>query len=494
MAAGLTIAVAQMVCCGFLSVGHAQIESSPSIDASTGSEPVSGFAAAGPIKLAAPPAGECILDAAGLINETDSARIRKICKNTLANRGVPIMVATIDSMAELGGADMQVETFARLLFDQWAIANGPLDSPLGKPANNGVLLLIAKNDRKARIELGAKYGRSKDREAQQVMDEAIIPHFKKGEFSAGILAGVQGIRRLVQKEKPAALPVSFLLQVPQDGGPPPLAPRRTTAQPGPASQPRAEVSDPRDFSPPRTGSTGAIDLAPPGEREFILDQAGLINEADAARIREICDKLLTEKATPIIVVTIDSMSAHGGAGMRIETFAHLLFDQWGIGHERLGDQLWNTGMLLLVSAGDRKARIELGAHWKRDKDAEAQQIMDELIIPKFRAGDFSAGILAGVEGMNNIARDLALPTVPRPWWHYAAIVGFVALMIFTVISLIRRGSSGWAWLLWAAVFSIIGYLLYQMVTNSGRSSGGGGFSGGSFGGGFSGGGGATGSW
>jgi uncharacterized protein len=177
-----------------------------------------------------------------------------------------------------------------------------------------------------------------------------------------------------------------------------------------------------------------------------------------------------------------------------KTFARLLFDQWGIGHEKLGDQLWNTGMLLLVSEGDRKARIELGAHWKRDKDQEAQQIMNELIIPHFREGNYSAGILAGVEGMNNIARDLQLPTKPRPWWHYAAIVGFVALAIFTVISLIRRGSSGWAWLLWAAVFSIIGYLLYQMITNSGRSGGGGGFSGGSFGGGFSGGGGATGSW
>ena len=235
-----------------------------------------------------------------------------------------------------------------------------------------------------------------------------------------------------------------------------------------------------------------IDLQPPAEGQFILDKARVIDEATQEKIREICIDLLREKATPIIVVTIESMAAYGGAGLRIETFARLLFDQWGIGAPEINGQVWNTGMLLLVSVGDRKARIELGAHWKRDKDAQARQIMDELIIPRFREGDYAAGILAGVEGLSHIARDLALPSMPRPWWHYALIVGAVALAIFTVVSLIRRGASGWAWLFWGAVFAVVGYLLYQMVTNSGRS--GGGYSGGSFGGGFSGGGGATGSW
>ena len=90
-----------------------------------------------------------------------------------------------------------------------------------------------------------------------------------------------------------------------------------------------------------------------------------------------------------------------------------------------------------------------------------------------------------------MARDLKLPTVPRPWWHYALVVGFICLAIFTVMSLIRRGASGWAWLFWGVAFAFIGYMLYQMMTSRGGS---GGFSGGSFGGGFSGGGGATGSW
>jgi uncharacterized protein len=90
-----------------------------------------------------------------------------------------------------------------------------------------------------------------------------------------------------------------------------------------------------------------------------------------------------------------------------------------------------------------------------------------------------------------MAEGKALPTVKRPWWHYGLIVGAIVLAVFTFTSLIRRGSGGWAWLLWGAVFAVIGYLLYQLLT---RSSRGGGFSGGSFGGGFSGGGGASGSW
>jgi uncharacterized protein len=235
-----------------------------------------------------------------------------------------------------------------------------------------------------------------------------------------------------------------------------------------------------------------IDLDPPAEGEFILDKADLIDEADAESIRKISAALLKEKATPIIVVTIQSTANYVDMAMPIEPFAMMLFNQWGIGHAELNDQEWNTGILLLVSVGDRKARIELGAGWGREKDQQCTRIMDDLIIPEFKAGDYSAGILAGVQALDKMARDKPLPKPVRPWWHYALIAGGIVLAIFTVVSLIRRGSSGWAWLFWAVVLGIIGAMLWNMLRNSGR--GGGGFGGGSFGGGFSGGGGATGSW
>jgi uncharacterized protein len=224
----------------------------------------------------------------------------------------------------------------------------------------------------------------------------------------------------------------------------------------------------------------------------VRDLADLIEPEDEARIREVCDQLLTDKATPIIVVTIYTMTEHGGRHMPIEAFAMQLFNQWGIGHERIHGQDWNTGILLLVSRGDRKARIELGAGWGHEKDKLCRRIMDDLIIPEFKEGEYSRGIVAGVEALDNMARGKELPTRPRPWWHYALIIGAIGLAVFTVVSLIRRGAGGWAWVFWAAVFALVGWLLYNLLANS-RSSGGG-FSGGSFGGGSSGGGGATGSW
>jgi len=240
-------------------------------------------------------------------------------------------------------------------------------------------------------------------------------------------------------------------------------------------------------------SATEIDLERPGDREFIRDLAGLLDENSKEKIRKLCDSLLTDKATPIIVITIESMAKHGGEGMRIETFATLLFDQWGIGQPTLGEQEWNTGILLLVARDDRKARIELGAGWGRREDALCRQIMDDHIIFHFKQGQFSEGIVAGVEALDKMGRKLELPTRPRPWWHYAVVVGAIGLTIFTIVSLIRRGASGWAWIFWGVVFAIIGSILYQMLSNRGKGSSGG-FSGGSFGGGFSGGGGATGSW
>ncbi|MEX2285474.1 MAG: TPM domain-containing protein [Planctomycetaceae bacterium] len=237
-----------------------------------------------------------------------------------------------------------------------------------------------------------------------------------------------------------------------------------------------------------------IDLAPPEPRQFILDKADMIGADDEEAIRQIADKLLTDKVTPIIVVTINSMSEHGGGGLTIETFARLLFDQWGIGYAELQKKEWNTGILLLVSKNDRKARIELGAGWKHGKDEQCQKIMNELIVPRFKQGEFSAGIRAGALALDKMARDLALPSAPRPWWHAVVAGVAIALLIFTVVSLIRRGNGGWAWLMWGIVFAVIGTILYQVITNAGRSGGGGSFSGGSFGGGSSGGGGASGSW
>lgn len=104
-----------------------------------------------------------------------------------------------------------------------------------------------------------------------------------------------------------------------------------------------------------------IDIPRPGEREFVQDLAGLISDEHKEEIRSSADKILTETANPIIVVTIEKMTNHNGdREMRIETFAHFLFDKWEIGIAKLDGvdpEKLNRGILLLVSKGDRKARI-----------------------------------------------------------------------------------------------------------------------------------------
>ena len=86
-----------------------------------------------------------------------------------------------------------------------------------------------------------------------------------------------------------------------------------------------------------------ISLDRPGEREFVRDEAHLLNDRDKEEIKKIADKLLTDKATPLLVITINSMAAHTDFDMRIEAFAHVLFDQWGIGVAKLNGEVWNTG-------------------------------------------------------------------------------------------------------------------------------------------------------
>jgi uncharacterized protein len=235
----------------------------------------------------------------------------------------------------------------------------------------------------------------------------------------------------------------------------------------------------------------------PGQWQFILDEARLLTQEDRDEIELIAHQTLRQTAAPIIVVTIRGLRHYGAGFISIEQYARKLFDHWGIGHPKVqagGREVpRNLGVLLLVAIEDRKARIELGADWGRRKDSECREIMDDHIVAAFKREDFSGGILAGVKALAAMVKNEPIPSPPRPAWHYLLMAAVAGLGIFTIVSLIRRGSNGYAWVFWGVVFTILGAILYFMMRRRSYSSSGG-FSGGSFGGGFSGGGGATGSW
>ena len=221
--------------------------------------------------------------------------------------------------------------------------------------------------------------------------------------------------------------------------------------------------------------------AKPAPESFYVDEAGLIAPAEGQAINDVAGSLLRDVHVPIIIVTITSLAAHNAAGYTIERYAFDLFNHWGIGRQ---DR--NYGMLLLVSKGDRKARIELGAAWEQSHNAQAQQVMDTLIIPQFKEERFSEGILAGVRGMDAMARGLALPKPEQPWWIIPLALGLFGLIIAVIISLFKSGRTGWGW----ALIALLGVILFFLLRSTAQSRG----SGAAFGGGSSGGGGASGSW
>lgn len=219
----------------------------------------------------------------------------------------------------------------------------------------------------------------------------------------------------------------------------------------------------------------------PAQGEFVLDEAGLIHAGDQQQIEKVCKELLRDEQIPIVVVTIPSLAKYDASN--IEVYARALFDNWGI-----GSQARNYGVLLLVSVGDRKARIELGAAWAGAKNDTARMIMNDIIVPNFKKGDYSAGILQGVQALDTMARGQHVRKAVS-WTPILFILGLIVLGGCVGVSLIRSGHAGWGWALIAAIGALIAVILWLARFGKSDSS-----SGESYGGGSGGGGGATGSW
>jgi len=221
---------------------------------------------------------------------------------------------------------------------------------------------------------------------------------------------------------------------------------------------------------------------PPSEHWFV-DEANMIQLEEQEKVDEIALAIWSDEEIPIYVVTIQSLATYNlsEGPINIEYYAQELFNTWGIGSPER-----NYGILLLVSRGDRKARIELGAAWGTSHNVQALRIMNSLITPHFKRDDYSIGILDGVRGLDAMARGLGLPKPTRPWWILPLFIIGLVLVIGVIVSLFKSGRKGWGWALIAALGILI-IILLKIAAASGGSGGG-------FGGGSSGGGGATGSW
>ncbi|WP_231891222.1 TPM domain-containing protein [Arachidicoccus ginsenosidimutans] len=90
-----------------------------------------------------------------------------------------IAVVTIPTLKDSSGDDYPIEDYATKLFRSWGIG--------GKKHNNGVLLLIAVNDHKVRIEVGyGLEGAITDLQSRSIIDNDITPNFREGNYYRGI--------------------------------------------------------------------------------------------------------------------------------------------------------------------------------------------------------------------------------------------------------------------------------------------------------------------
>ncbi len=124
-------------------------------------------------------------DYASVISSTDEAQIRDLLAEYEANNGVQMTVLTVRSISEYNTGDATIEQFATHLFNEWGIGQAS--------RNDGVLFLVAVEDRELRIELGSAYGVEFNGRMQRIIDQIIIPYFRQENYSLGIHEGSRAI-------------------------------------------------------------------------------------------------------------------------------------------------------------------------------------------------------------------------------------------------------------------------------------------------------------
>jgi uncharacterized protein len=248
----------------------------------------------------------------------------------------------------------------------------------------------------------------------------------------------------------------------------------------------------------------------------VVDQTATLSADQAAALEQRLKDFEDRKGSQIAVLIVPTTQPE-----TIEQFSLRVVEQWKLGRKKVDD-----GALLLVAKNDRRLRIEVGYGLEGAlNDATARRIIDEVITPKFRAGDFAGGITDGVERMLRVidGEPLPAPAARTPPLdldaiaEYAPVIIIGALVIGSILKAILGrllgsavtgvGIGVIAWLLvgalsLAAIAGLIAFV-FTLISDSllaggggrrgggGFSTGGGGFGSGS-GGGFSGGGGSFG--
>ena len=128
----------------------------------------------------------------------------------------------------------------------------------------------------------------------------------------------------------------------------------------------------------------------PKLQAHVNDYANMISAETRARIEEQLKALEQSDSTQIFVLTVPSLE-----GDQIEEFAIKVFDVW-----KAGQKGKDNGVLLIAAQKERKLRIEVGRGLEgKLTDLAAGRIIDNVMKPKFKAGDYDGGFMAGVSSL-----------------------------------------------------------------------------------------------
>ncbi|MFR0690850.1 TPM domain-containing protein [Enterobacterales bacterium AE_CKDN230030158-1A_HGKHYDSX7] len=155
--------------------------------------------------VAIPPLSARVTDLTQTLDAGQRAQLESQLAGLEQRKGAQIAVLLIPSTGE-----DSIEDYAVRAFEQWKLGR--------KGVDDGVLLVVAKNDRTLRIEVGyGLEGTITDVQAGRIIREQIVPLFQKGDFAGGIQAGVNSLITLIEPPANATTPDSADDELPRTG-------------------------------------------------------------------------------------------------------------------------------------------------------------------------------------------------------------------------------------------------------------------------------------
>ncbi|MGV7215955.1 TPM domain-containing protein [Bradyrhizobium sp. UFLA05-112] len=146
------------------------------------------------------------------------------------------------------------------------------------------------------------------------------------------------------------------------------------------------------------------DVAVPQLTGRVVDQTGTLSSGDVATLTSRLRDYENRKGSQIAVLIVPTTQPE-----TIEQYSIRVADAWKIGRKKIDD-----GAILLVAKNDRHLRIEVGYGLEGAlTDVTSRRIIDEVITPKFRSGDFAGGISDGVDRMMRVIDGEPLPAPQR---------------------------------------------------------------------------------